>query len=56
MNKIELADLECAIEERAAIMEHMAGMTRANAERRAAESYGFTSWADWGRHKAEAKG
>lgn len=29
----DIAELECAIEERAAIMEHLAGMTRANAER-----------------------
>ena len=46
-------DLQCAIEERAAIMEYDAGLPRAKAEKLAAQCHGFADWRAWKQYKRE---
>lgn len=46
-NPTEIPDLHDLIEERAAIMEHVGRLPRAEAEDKAARLYGFQSWADY---------
>ena len=42
-----IAELNCDIEERAAIIEEATKCSRADAENMAARLHGFKSWQDW---------
>lgn len=44
---LDIETLSCAIQERAAILEYDAGMTREEAENTAARAYGYKDWEEY---------
>lgn len=53
---LDIKTLSCAIQERAAILEYDAGMTREEAENAAARAYGYRDWKDYEDDNNKIKG